>query len=106
MSGEEEVTYGLVMPFVAVQSNGGPFDDLAYSAGYEMGLLDALLGDTYTFGDQPRTIRAANREQADLLAMRHGWRMTVTEYPGAPEWIGAHFIRVDPALDRAPGGAS
>lgn len=67
---ENEFGYDLVMPFLPVQSNGGPHDDAAYVAGYEMGLLDAQLGRTEF--DQGRAIRADNREQADLIAMRHG----------------------------------
>lgn len=63
--------YGLVMPFVAVRSKGGPWDDEAYCAGYEMGRLDATLErDLHV---EPMTILADNREQADLIAMRHGY---------------------------------
>lgn len=68
---EEPVEYGLVMPFTVVASKGGPYDDAAYCAGYEMGQLDAALAAG------PRlhqvTIRTANVPQADLVAMRHGY---------------------------------
>lgn len=33
----------LIMPFLPVKSKGGRFDDDAYTAGYEMGVLDARL---------------------------------------------------------------
>ena len=82
----------LVMPFVTVTSKGGPHDDAAYCAGYEMGLLDALLGHAYTFGLVNRTLLTDNRAQADLIAMRHGWRSTFTDLPDG--WTGAEFVRV------------
>ncbi|WP_136246209.1 hypothetical protein [Mycobacterium intracellulare] len=68
---QDDFSYDLVMPFLPVQSKGGPYDDAAFVAGYEMGLLDAqLAGSSF---DQGRAIHVANRDQADLLAMRHGY---------------------------------
>lgn len=70
----DENEYGLVMPFVTTASNGGPHDDESYTAGWEMGALDA-----YLFRVKPdshvATIHAANVQQADLIAMRHGYGM-------------------------------
>lgn len=80
---DEDADYGLVMPFVTVASKGGPHDDQAYVAGYEMGKLDVeLLTGLDAF---ERTIRTDNVPQADLLAMRHGWKIEseATEYD---EW--------------------
>jgi hypothetical protein len=71
MDDDDEFGYDLVMPFLPVRSKGGPHDDDAYVAGYEMGLLDAQLSRS-TF-DQGRAIHGENREQADLIAMRHGY---------------------------------
>lgn len=68
---EDSTRYGLVMPFLPVQSKGGPYDDAAFVAGYQMGLLDAQLGGSIY--DQGRAVYAALREQADLIAMRHGY---------------------------------
>lgn len=64
-------SYELAMPFVSVRSKGGPHDDESYVAGYQMGLLDAQLGGSEF--DQGRPIAADSREQADLIAMRHGY---------------------------------
>ena len=67
-------SHDLVMPFVTVASKGGPHEDDSYVAGYEMGLLDARLQslgewvESCTF-----TIQSANFDQADLIAMRHGF---------------------------------
>jgi hypothetical protein len=70
--GGEDIGYELVMPFQPVISNGGPYDDDAYVAGYEMGRLDAMLAAA-KFPDEGQPIHGDNREQADLIAMRHGY---------------------------------
>lgn len=67
---DDDNGFDLVMPFVSVQSKGGPHDDSAFAAGYAMGLLDAELGGSVF--DQGRAIRVEDRAQADLIAMRHG----------------------------------
>lgn len=69
--------YGLVMPFVTVVSKGGPHDDTSYVAGFEMGSLDATLRAVAPFAGNGMgltfTIHADNRQQADLIAMHHGF---------------------------------
>lgn len=82
----------LVMPFVAATSNGGVYDDDAYVAGYEMGLLDARLGNTT---DRRITVplHAGNRAQADLVAMQHGYSVLTTAFGGYGEWIFATFVK-------------
>ena len=71
--GPEEPAYGLVMPFVTVASKGGPHEDRAYCAGWEMGKLDALLEHARPpVHGQP--VLAVSEPQADLLAMKHGYR--------------------------------
>lgn len=84
MSDDEESGYEIVMPFLPVQSNGGPHDDDAYVAGYEMGLLDAQLGGTVY--DQGRAIHTENRDQADLIAMRNGFTADFTDEE-IPGWV-------------------
>lgn len=68
---DEDPGYEMVMPFLPVQSKGGPHNDAAFVAGYQMGLIDAQLGGSIY--DQGRAINAECREQADLIAMRHGY---------------------------------
>lgn len=103
-NGDNSGHYELLMPFVSVKSNGGPHDDDSFCAGYQMGLLDAeLAGSVF---DQGRAIAAANREQADLIAMRHGFVAEFTKAEDimcgehAAEWAGwvCMYIRrpVDP----------
>lgn len=70
--------YELIMPFLPVRSNGGPYDDTAYAAGFEMGALDGLLAAVTratggTHGPYEVSIHAQNRDQADLVAMRYGY---------------------------------
>lgn len=79
----DEPDYDLVMPFVTVASKGGPHEDGAYAAGWEMGALDGLLEHS-----RPplveSTIHTSNVPQADLVAMKHGYDATFTEYDD--EW--------------------
>lgn len=72
MNDEADPEYELLMPFVTVTSVGGPHDDAAYTAGFEMGRYDATLA-TSMDGDRIDTIRTENVPQADLIAMRYGF---------------------------------
>lgn len=66
------------MPFVNVTSIGGAYDDVAYTAGWEMGELYFNL--VY---NRPavleKTIRKGNVEQADLIAMGAGYETIASE---------------------------
>lgn len=77
--------YELIMPFLPVESQGGPYDDLAYSAGFEMGALYAKLGQDKP-APQTITVHRDNHQQADLIAMRHGY---TTEFQSEDEggWV-------------------
>jgi hypothetical protein len=91
MNEPEDTRSGIVMPFVVVASQGGPYDDASYFAGYEMGLLSAALG-MQPAGFRTR-IHAGNRAQADLLAMKHGYTLHVEEIRDERlgEWLDATF---------------
>ena len=99
---EHETGYGLVMPFVNVTSKGGPYDDTAYCAGWHMGGLDARLEPRY-LARVSDTIRTADASQADLLAMKHGYSVTLdeTEYD---EWTFAEFARIESSSVHPEGG--
>jgi hypothetical protein len=86
---EDDAEYDLVMPFVVVASKGGPYDDDAYVAGYEMGLIAAALAQAPS--DRQATIRTANVPQADLLAMQYGYRYTAERSEDVPEWTHVKF---------------
>lgn len=93
--------FEMVMPFLPVASKGGPHDDDAYCAGWEAGLIDALLADPLAFGCQHRVIHVENRGQADLIAMRHGWRAEFFAQD-VDGWVGVEFVRLDKRLDKTP----
>lgn len=78
-------SFELVMPFLPVQSKGGPYDDLAYTAGFEMGALYAKLGAAKP-APTSITVHHENHRQADLIAMRHGY---TTEFQSENEhgWV-------------------
>ncbi len=94
MSDEQpETEYEIVMPFVTVTSKGGPHDDESYVAGYAMGLLDSRLTICEAFGlDASETIRSTSQDQAELIAMKHGYVMDIkdSEIDG---WMYALFRR-------------
>ena len=81
--------YDLVFPFVAVTSEGGPYDDQAYCAGYEMGQLDAALAQHPT--EHAAVVRTENLAQADLIAMRHGYVRNDLPNDAHPEWTCMEF---------------
>lgn len=73
--GQRDNGYELVMPFVVVASKDGPYDDLAYAAGWEAGQIDLLLGHLdFIPGSKmrlPQAVRTDNTPQLDLIAMKH-----------------------------------
>ena len=78
--------YELIMPFLPVHSRGGPLEDNAYAAGYEMGHLAAVLA----MCDLPTldvTIHAINREQADLIAMKHNYVIETATLDDSGIWL-------------------
>lgn len=91
---DDEPGLELVMPFVACSSVGGPYEDEAYCAGYEMGALDATLTSSKAMGVLPvhATIQAGNRAQADLVAMKHGL-VAVFEETYVEDWVSVTIDR-------------
>lgn len=87
----EDVEYGILRPFITVTSKGGPHEDQAYVAGYEMGLLDARLANGQPFHQD--TLQTVSIGQADLIAMRHGYRLEHRLSEDTPEWTFATFTR-------------
>lgn len=92
MDDDESAEYGLVMPFVNVTSKGGLYDDEAFCAGYEMGLLDARL--EY---EQPavheQMVHEGNFDQADLIAMHRSYRCAEKDYD-ATGWRYIELVRI------------
>lgn len=81
--------YELVMPFVLAESNGGPYDDEAFTIGYECGFLDGFLKN----GGMEQgtiTVHRVSIPQLDLIAMRHGY--SIEEQEAETEDGFAHMI--------------
>lgn len=78
----EQPEYGLVMPFILVTSRGGPYDDHAYVAGWNMGALEAEMRIARALGTTPkaRYLSPVDEPQVDLLAMRFGFTVTATAH--------------------------
>lgn len=79
----------LIMPFVAVTSRGGHHDDRSFVAGFQMGHLYWQLQTAVAPFEG--TFYESVLGQADVIAMRWGWRMTVTDR--YDEWRVARFER-------------
>jgi hypothetical protein len=68
--------FGLVLPFLAVKSKDGPYDDLPFVAGYQAGKIDGLLSakqykslEVYSYSNLIK--------QIDLIAMRHNYSIEI-----------------------------
>ncbi len=72
-----DTEYELIMPFIVCQSNGGPYDDDSFVAGWELGKLDVELPTHAALGYQSlsRLAHAGTVPQVELLAMKHGFRV-------------------------------
>jgi hypothetical protein len=82
--------YEPALPLVTLASRGGPHDDDAYTAGWEMGALDAELTHRTPFLLE-QLIRTVNREQADLIGMKHGYLVDII--PVDHEWSSLRLTR-------------
>lgn len=83
------------LPFTAVQSAGGPYQDEAYLAGYEMGAVEASVKASLVAGERPRNvfIRPSNLHQLDLLAMKFGMALRVSQHPAAEGRLYVSFVQ-------------
>ena len=84
--------YSLVMPFVVVKSNGGPYDDTSFAAGAHYAYIANALKK------KPETLDATEYPdlvpQLDLLAMHEGYALSTWPWDEHPdEWVHVHFER-------------
>jgi hypothetical protein len=80
-----------VMPLLLCRSGGGPYDDDAFRSGWRLGELAAHLGQP-GISAMADSIRPEERHQADLIAMAHGFTMSVEPSRDA-EWLSVTFVR-------------
>ena len=67
--------YGLAVPFVAARSGGGPYDDAAFAAGFQVGQLHTAMAVGARLGTRSAewVVRDSLAKQLDLIAMFHGY---------------------------------
>jgi hypothetical protein len=87
----DDVDDELGVPLVLCRSRGGPFDDEAFRSGWRLGEISSTLGRV-GISAVAESIRPWERLQADLLAMAHGYTMTI-QPSGDPEWLAVTFTR-------------
>lgn len=94
----------LVLPFVVVESRGGPYEDQAFTVGYAAGHIAARLEVAQLLGTDALTypiVRRALLPQLDLIAMHFGFgHMDASEasdhIPASDEWCSVTFRRQRP----------
>jgi hypothetical protein len=86
--------YTLAFPFVVCQSNGGPYDDEAFTAGCQFGNLHQLaaLGVPQIMS----MVYPSLLQQIDLMAMFFGYRLETVDHG---EWVAVNLIRQVPVVD-------
>ena len=91
----ESGEWGLVMPFIACTSNGGPFDDEAFVAGWQAGRINQELEvATQAVREARFCVNSQLVKQLDLVGMRHGFPVVEAEvWDEAPDWTYVTFRR-------------
>ena len=83
-----------VMPFVAVTSQGGPFDDQAFTAGFQCGQLWQLLHVERPEAVSLSVYRDLER-QVDLIAMAAGYTCLFARgYRTEDGWLSIDLRRI------------
>lgn len=80
----------LILPFVAVVSEGGQYDDHGFTAGHQVGIIDGQLGSRLVAATTYLIYRDLVK-QVDLIAMRHGYSCEVLNED--EEWVQVGFTR-------------
>lgn len=103
---DHEVGYSLLVPFVVTANHGGPFDDAAFVAGWEMGALyqRCALMDAMQIPALLATIRRTNLPQADLIAMHYGkFCWPIEDDPSLGESVTAEWVGIVISIEDANG---
>ncbi len=99
MTDPTEPEYGLVMPFVACEDQGGPYEAGAFVAGYEAGTTDLTLKVIAPMGGSfDRWVPPGLVPQLDLIAMRHGYSTTTEPWDEHPDEY-VHITYTPPGHD-------
>lgn len=97
--------WGMLYPFLAVKSKGGPYDDDAFVGGAQLGRVDTLLQVAETMDAIRRlsfTVRTTLVKTLELAGMARGFPLmeaetiqATDEYPAMPEWSTITFRRTE-----------
>src|SRR4051812_45319738 len=96
---DDAAEYGLVMPFVACESNGGHYQDHPFAAAYSAANPDETLRHLAPLRTNGLPAATVERyvsphlvAQLDLIAMRHGFTLASEPWDEHPdEWTHAVF---------------
>lgn len=94
---EGDESWSLVMPLIAVRSNGGEYDDASFVAGSYLASISHALKSLPQFGitTYEYYVGPALVPQLDLLAMHLGYRLETEPWDEHPdEWVLARFTHV------------
>lgn len=86
----------LALPFLCVQSKGGPFDDDSFVSGIQFGMLMSKLDNEHLMATT-EMVHEALVPTLDLLAMKEGFVMTVLHETDG--WAHVGFTRPSTAGD-------
>lgn len=91
--GSDDGEYELAMPFILCRSEGGPYDDAAFVAGSTIGALEAEFSFCRMLSSVPHSRHMNDNylDQADLVAMRHGFSMERGELDEGSGWRWVSF---------------
>lgn len=83
----------LTVPFTACVSNGGPYDDEAFAAGFDCGAMHTEMLLLRTIGATPaaRLVKPGVLDQLDLLAMHNRYTIKRGETDEASGWVWVSF---------------
>lgn len=87
----EHHEFGLVMPFVVCEDQGGPYNADAFVAGCRYGAIEALL--KHKPSQHEAYEPSALVPQLDLLAMHEGYGFKAQEWEDDPFWSHVLFVR-------------
>jgi hypothetical protein len=91
----------LVMPFTVAASQGGPYEDAAFTAGWHAGELSLAMQTLASIGGTlTRAVPTPLVPQIDLIAMRHGYQVRAVPWPEDPEAWTTVTIHVGPGPER------
>jgi len=91
----DEHAMELAVPFIVCQSQGGPYDDDAFVAGFQCGEIDRALLTAAVVGAETVRFPQVHRgilKQLDLIAMNRGYpHVLIFVSPEWPDWADVRF---------------